>query len=80
MSSSTHRVELRSFKDVSCLKYCNTLEWESRLTLRLNAAKNIDYTEKWFKRKLREIELSIENLVEAYLYLSQEWRLETQEI
>ncbi len=62
-------VELWSFKDVPCLKYYNTLKWESRFTLGPNAAKNIDYIEKWFKWKLRKIKHPTENLVEAYLYL-----------
>ncbi len=44
----------RGSKDVQYLKY-NMLEWESRLILGLNAVKNVDYIEKWFKRKLRKI-------------------------
>ncbi len=51
----------------------NTLEWESRLILRLNAAKNIDYIEKWFKQKLRKIKFPTKNSVEAYAYLPMEW-------
>ncbi len=39
ISLSTPRVELWSFKDVSCLQYYNTLEWKSRFTLGPNAAK-----------------------------------------
>ncbi len=31
------------------LKYYNALEWESRFTLGLNGAKNIDYIEKFFE-------------------------------
>ncbi len=50
-----------------------TLEWESRFTLGLNVAKNIDYIEKRFKRKLRKIKFPTKNLVEAYLYLPLEW-------
>ncbi len=66
-------MELWGLKDVSYLKYYNTLEWESRFTLGPKAAKNIDYIEKWFKWKLRKIKFPSENLVEAYVYLLQEW-------
>ncbi len=45
MSLSTSGVELWDFKDVSCLKYYNTLQW-GRLTLGPNAAKNSNYIEK----------------------------------
>ncbi len=51
-----------------------TLKYESRFTLALNAAKSIDYIEKFSKRKLRRIKFPIKNSVEAYLYLHQEWR------
>ncbi len=35
-------------KDLPFLKYNNALEWESKVTLELNAAKSIDYSEKYF--------------------------------
>ncbi len=38
----------RGSKDMLCFKYDNTLEWESRFTLGLIAAKNIEYIKKWF--------------------------------
>ncbi len=34
---------------IACLKYYNVLEWESRFTLGLNAAKNTDYIKKCFE-------------------------------
>ncbi len=37
---------LKGFKDALRLKYYNTLEWESRFTLGLNTAKNVDYIKK----------------------------------
>ncbi len=37
------RVKLRELKVLPFLKYYNTLEWESRFTFWLNAAKNIDH-------------------------------------
>ncbi len=49
---STPGVELGSAKDVLCLKYYNTLEWESKFTLELNDAKNIDCIQKLFEQKL----------------------------
>ncbi len=36
----------RSSKNLTFLKYYNALEWESSITLRLNAVKNIDYIKK----------------------------------
>ncbi len=62
-------VELGIFKNLPFLKYYNELEWESRFTLGLYAAKNIDYIETYFKQKLRRIKFPIKNSEEAYLYL-----------
>ncbi len=70
VSLSTTGVELGGIKDMSCLKYYNTLR---QFTLGLNAAKNIDYIEKWFKRKLCKIKFLTKYSVEAYLYLPPEW-------
>ncbi len=42
-------------------------------TLEQNAAKNIDYIEKWFKRKLCKIKFPTKNSLEAYFYPPQEW-------
>ncbi len=78
MSPSTPRMELEGSKDISCLKYYNTLEWESRFTLRLNTAENIDYIEKWFKRKLSIIKFPTKNSVETYSNLPQELSLGLQ--
>ncbi len=47
----------------------NVLEWESRFTLGLNAAKSIDYAEKGFKQKLSEIKFPTKYSVDAYFYL-----------
>ncbi len=66
-------MESGSSKNVMCLKCYNTPKWESRFTLGLNAAKNIDYNEKWFKQKSRKIKFLTKNSVEAYLYLPQEY-------
>ncbi len=44
----------------------------SRLTLGLNAAKNIDYIKKCFKQKLFRIKFPKRNSVDAYLYLFQD--------
>ncbi len=49
------------------------LDWESRFTLGLNAEKNTDYIEKWFKQKLHKIKFSTKNSKEANLYLPLEW-------
>ncbi len=46
----------------------NTQECESVFTL-WNTAKDIDYIEKQFKQKLRNIKFPTKNSVEAYLYL-----------
>ncbi len=57
------------FEDLLFLKYHNGLEWESRLTLRLNAATTTDYIKKYFKQKLSRIKYPTKNLLDAYLYL-----------
>ncbi len=63
-------MELSCSKDVPCLKYYNTLEWESRFTLGLNAAKNVDYIEKWFKQKLRKIKFPTKNsVIQRFVFL-----------
>ncbi len=36
----------REFQRLPCLKYYNVLKWESRTTVRLNAAKINDYNKK----------------------------------
>ncbi len=46
----------RGSKDLPLLRYYNAQEWESRLTLLLNAAKNINFIEKCIKQKLRRIQ------------------------
>ncbi len=38
-------MELEGSKDLAFLKYYHRQEWESRFTLALNTAKNIDYIE-----------------------------------
>ncbi len=47
------------------LKYYNVLEWESRFTLGLNAAENIDYLKISFKQKLFRIKFPTKNSVDA---------------
>ncbi len=42
-------------------KYCNALEWESKFTWALNAAKNIDYIENCFKQKLFVVKFLTKN-------------------
>ncbi len=39
----------------------------------LKAARNADYTEKYFKQKFYRIKFLTKNLVNAYLYFLQEW-------
>ncbi len=56
---STPGVELEGFKDLPLLRYYNAQEWESRLTLLLKSAKNINFIEKWMKQKLRRINFPI---------------------
>ncbi len=53
------------------LKYYDVLEWESWLTLGLNAAKSTDCTEKCFKQKLYKIKFLKKILIGACPYLSQ---------
>ncbi len=65
--------ELENSRDLPFLKYYIGQEWESRFTLTLNTVKNIDYIEKLFKQKLSIIKFPAKNLVDSYLYLSQEW-------
>ncbi len=36
-------MKLEDFKEVPCLKYYNTLEWESEFTLGLTLQKKVDY-------------------------------------
>ncbi len=47
------RSETRRFQKLPFLIYYNVLELESRFTLRMNAAKNIDTIKKWFKQLFR---------------------------
>ncbi len=54
------------------LKYYNVLEWESRFTFGLNAAKNTDYIKISFKQKVFRIKFPTKISVDAYLYLPQE--------
>ncbi len=61
--------------DLHDLQYC----WDCKIsvvfpTLGLDAAKIIDYIEKYFKRKLCRIKFPAKNSAEADLYLPQEWR------
>ncbi len=65
-------MELEVSKDITCLKYDNRSEWESRFTLGLNVAKNVGYIEKWLKRNLCKIKFPTKNSVEVNLYLPQE--------
>ncbi len=44
-----------------------------KFILELNAAKNIDYIEKYFKQKLHSIKFTTKNSVDTYLYLFLEW-------
>ncbi len=56
------------------LKYYNALARESRFTLVLNAAENIDHIKKMLQQKLFIIEFPTKrNSVDAYLYLPQKW-------
>ncbi len=41
----------KGFQRLTCLKYFNELEWESRFTLRLNTTKNVDYIKKYASNK-----------------------------
>ncbi len=66
ISLSTTGVELEGSKDLRFWNYYNALKGS-------NAAKNIDYIEKYFKQKLRKIKFLTKNSVEAYLYLTLEW-------
>ncbi len=67
------RLGRKGSKDLLILKYHNALKRESRVTLRLDAAKITDYIEKCFKRKLCRTKFPRKNSLEAYLCLSQEW-------
>ncbi len=64
----------RGPQTLTCLKYYNILKWESKFTLGLKTAKNINYIKKCFKQKLFRIKITTKNLVGTYIYLSQEWR------
>ncbi len=60
--------------DLCDLQYC----WDCNISvvfpiLGLNAAKIIDYIEKYFKRKLCRIKFPAKNSVEADFYLPLEW-------
>ncbi len=44
-----------------------------KFNLPLNAAKNTDYVEKWFKQKLFGIKFPTKKAVGAYVYLLKEW-------
>ncbi len=65
ISLSTPGMELVS-KDLPFLKYYNALEWGSKFTIGLNTAKNIDYIEKCFKRKLRRIKFPTKNKLKYF--------------
>ncbi len=56
MSLSTPGVQLQSSKDLR-----NRQEWESKFTLTLNTAKNIDYIEKCFEQKLSILKFPVKN-------------------
>ncbi len=47
--------------------------WDSRFALRMNATKITDYFKECFKQKLLRIKFPTNNLLDAYLYLPQEW-------
>ncbi len=68
--SSSHQSGVRGLEKLPCLKY-NVLKRENRLTLRLNAAKNTDYTKKILKWKLLRIQFPTKNWEGAYVYLPQ---------
>ncbi len=53
----------------------DALEWKSRSTLRLNPAKSTDcmYWKMLQKQKLYKIKFPTITLLDAYLYLLQEW-------
>ncbi len=46
-----------------CYFFNNALEWESRFTLGLNAAKNTDYIKNCLKQKLSRIKFPKKNLI-----------------
>ncbi len=69
-SSISSRIGARGLQRLSLVKYYNVLEWESRFTLGLNAAKNTDYFKKFFKKLFRikyHTENSVKNSLDAYL-------------
>ncbi len=61
--SISPRTGARASKDCHFLNIINVLEWESRLTLGLNAAKSTDCIKKCSKQKLYNIKFPIKNLV-----------------
>ncbi len=52
------------------LKYYDALEWETRFTLALNAAKNIDSIKKCFRQKLFIIEFPTKKKLSGRISLS----------
>ncbi len=54
-------------------KHLHLLEWKSRFTFGLNAAKSTYCIEKCFKQKLYKIKFPTKNSVGASLYLPLEW-------
>ncbi len=57
------RSKARGLLRLPCLKQYNVLKWESRFTLRLSAAKNMDNIKKMHLTKI------LENLSKFYFYL-----------
>ncbi len=62
--------EARRLQRFVFFKYYNAL---LKFILELNAARNMDDTEKCFKQKLHGIKFAMKNSVDAYHYLPLEW-------
>ncbi len=71
--SISPRSRARRLQRLLPLKYYNVQKWESRLNLRIDAAENTHYTQKFFKLKLLIIEFRTKKSVGAYVYLPPEW-------
>ncbi len=60
--------------------FVNVNKWESRF-LKLNTAKNTDFTKKYLKYKLRRTKFPTKNTVDTHVYPPpQEWSLGTPKI
>ncbi len=71
--STFPRSGVRELQKLLSSKYYYVLKWESRFTLKLDAAKNMHYVKNFLKSQMFKIKFQTKKSVDTYVYRPQEW-------